>query len=497
MTKNTKKQIAVIGAGIGGLSAAALLAAKGHKVTLFEKNKTAGGKMQEFRSDGFRFDTGPSLLTMPEVLQKLFNQCGESLEDYIRLSEPDPLCRYFYPDNTIFDNFQSTKKTLAEIGKFAPGDRVAYTNFLEYSKTLYEKTSGAFLFNPLYSIRDLRNLNFLDLLKIDAHTTVSNKVNTYFQSAYLRQFFKRFTTYNGSSPYMAPATLNVIPHVEISKGGYYIEGGLYRLIDALLELNLKLGVSIHFQSAVKRINVQNRKVTGIIDEHGVNHHFEIIVSNSDATETITELFKPGHLSKSRVQRQQNIEPSCSGFVLLAGTDRTWDVLKHHNLFFSKNYEKEFKQIFDEKKLPEDPTIYIANTSYSNSADAPINGSNLFILVNAPFLAKHQLWDTLKNEYPSILIRKLEASGLDGLSESIIFKKMITPEDFFKKYRSNRGSIYGTSSNSRFAAFFRPRNKLRELDGIYLVGGSTHPGGGIPLVILSAMHATELIYRYEF
>jgi phytoene dehydrogenase-like protein len=191
----------------------------------------------------------------------------------------------------------------------------------------------------LYSFNDLRNLKFRDLLKIDAQTTVSKKVDSFFRSAYLRQFFKRFTTYNGSSPYLAPATLNVIPHVEISKGGFYIKGGLYRLAETLLDLNRKLNVSVRFQSGIQRISVENRRVTGVIDDQGSFHQYDIVVSNSDATETITRLIAPDQLPASRIRKQLNIEPSCSGFVILAGTRRKWDQLRHHNIFFSSDYER--------------------------------------------------------------------------------------------------------------------------------------------------------------
>jgi phytoene desaturase len=496
MENINSKKIAVIGAGLGGLSAASLLASLGHHVTLYERNATPGGKMQEFSAGGFRFDTGPSLLTLPDILRDLFRRCGERLEDYITLAEPVPLCRYIYPDGTLFDNHHELQKTLAEIDKFAPEDRKSYSEFLDYSKRLFERTSGAFLHNPLYGLQDLKNLHLTDTLKIDAFKTVSEKVNSQFQSDYLRKFFMRFTTYNGSSPYQAPATLNVIPHVEISEGGYYIKGGMYRLIEALVKLAGRKGVSMHFNTGIDSLVVQGKRAAGIKTDRGDVEEYDMVVSNSDATETIINLIGGDHLPSSRLKKQEKLEPSCSGFVLLLGTGRQWPVLRHHTIFFSSDYKKEFRQIFREKTLPEDPTIYVANTSQTDQEKAPAGGSNLFILVNAPYLSDGQNWDILKQEYPAVIIKKLEKSGLDGLAEAIMVSSVQTPFDFYEKYRSNRGSIYGTSSNSRLAAFVRPRNKLRELDGIYLAGGSTHPGGGIPLVILSAMHAVELIGRHE-
>lgn len=490
------KNIAVIGAGIGGLATASLLASLGHRVTLYEKNATPGGKMQEYSLGGYRFDTGPSLLTMPHILRELFTRCGKDFDSEISLIKPEPLGRYIYPDGTIFDNFQDINRTLTELGKIAPDDQVSFTDFMEYSKKLYERTNSAFLLNPLYNIRDLKNLNLIDFLRIDAFTTVSNRVDSYFNSEYLKKFFKRFTTYNGSSPYLAPATLNVIPHVEITGGGFYVKGGIYRIAEALEQLALSKGVSILYNTGIEKILIESKSVKGIYTDHGEKKRHDLVVSNSDAYETIKRLIGPGHLSKSRIKKQEKIEPSCSGFVLLLATKKKWGILRHHNIFFSKNYKNEFHQIFRDKILPDDPTIYIANTSYTNPDDAPEGGSNLFILVNAPYVTDQQNWETLENDYPSVIIHKLEQAGLDQLSSSIREKKVLSPRFFYDKYHSNKGSIYGTSSNSLSAAFVRPRNKIRGLEGVYMTGGSTHPGGGIPLVILSAFHAVELIQRYK-
>ena len=487
------KKATIIGAGIGGLAAASLLAKKGYDVTVFEKNSTPGGKMQQVEENGYRFDTGPSLLTMPFILEKLFEMCGEDLVRYLAFSELDPLCRYFYPDGTVFDNFSDIKKSIDQIKEFAPEDADTYQDFLIYSGELYQKTAEAFLFNPLFDLSDLKNLNFRDFLGIDAFSTVSKKVDNYFSSDYLRKFFKRFTTYSGSSPFKAPATLNVIPHVELNQGGYYVNGGLYNIADGLHQLAEKMGAQFRFNSTVSKINIENNKVTSIKLRDGSAHQTDILFSNADATETILNLLPKESLSNRRRSRQKAIEPSCSGFVLLLGCNKQWDQLKHHNIFFSENYEKEFEDIFEDKLMPEDPTIYIANTSYSDADHAPPDRSNLFIMVNSPYVDS-QNWESLKNGYSTFLIDTLEKRGLDGLENSIEVFHVITPKDFYSKFLSNKGSIYGTSSNSRMAAFLRPRNKVRSIENLFLVGGSTHPGGGIPLVIQSAFNAVEILDR---
>jgi len=488
--------IKIIGAGLGGLAASCLLAHKGHEVTVLEKNSSPGGKINELSIDGYRFDTGPSLLTMPFILEKLFEYCDTNISKYLDIEPVDPICRYFYPNGIQFDCYQDTCLNTAQIQEFAPNDVQAYKQFITYAEQLFERTKDAFLYNPLYGLSDLGNLDFTDFFKIDAFKTVSSRIDKQFESEELRQFFKRFTTYNGSSPYQAPATLNVIPYVELSLGGYYLNGGMYSLIRALTSLAENKGVNIQYDIEITKINTAGNQITGLTDSTGNIHKADIVVSNSDASETYLHLVNKEDVSLLKRKKVANVEPSCSGFVLMLGVDKSYNVLTHHNIFFSEDYEREFEQIFEDKVMPEDPTLYIANTSHTNPQHAPDGSSNLFILVNAPYLSNNIDWKNEEKRYKKQIIRKLQEYGLTDLSDHIEYSKTITPRDFYQKYRSNKGSIYGTSSNNKLAAFMRPKNKSRSVKGLYLVGGSTHPGGGIPLVTLSAFHAVELINRFE-
>lgn len=486
----------IVGAGLGGLATACLLASNGHSVTVIEKNSKPGGKINEIKAPGFRFDTGPSLLTMPFILESLFEKCGTSLDEHLTIEALNPICRYFFRNDIRFDCHKYPEVNIAQIQEFAPDDVQAYREFMEYSQKLYHKTKDAFLFNPLYGLSDLRSLNLTDFFRIDAFKTVAERVDHQFKSPELQKFFNRFTTYNGSSPYQAPATLNIIPHVELSMGGYYIKGGMYQLIETLLSLAEHLGVTLSTNTDVQKITVEDRRVTGIKDGADRFHPADIVVSNADAYETYLNMLNSSSISSVKKKQLTHMEPSCSAFVLLLGIDKTYPRLSHHNIFFSKNYKQEFSQIFEHHCMPEDPTIYVANTSHSDPDHAPDGGSNLFVLVNAPYLAENSRWKEQSPGYQNFLISELENRGLSGLKDHIRYSKTITPADFSQKYRSNRGSIYGTSSNSRWSAFLRPRNKSRSVEGLYLVGGSTHPGGGLPLVVLSAFHATELIGRYQ-
>ncbi|MEA5557349.1 phytoene desaturase family protein, partial [Nodularia spumigena] len=240
-----------------------MLASKGHEVQLFEANTTPGGKMSEIRLGEYRFDTGPSLFTMPFILESIFDSCGKKLSDYVAYSSLEPLCRYIYPDGTRFDNSANVAKTLENLREIAPKDEENYVRFLGKSADIYQKTAKAFLFNPLVDISDFKALNWFDLLKINAFATVSEVVDKSFESNYLKLFFKRFATYNGSSPYKAPATMNVIPYVELAQGGYYIEGGLFALAKALEKLCLDLGVKIEYNAVVKEIVIKNKKAIGV------------------------------------------------------------------------------------------------------------------------------------------------------------------------------------------------------------------------------------------
>lgn len=482
------KKAVVIGAGIGGLSSAILLSSKGYRVTIIEKNTTIGGKMGQVKAMGYRFDTGPSLLTMPHLLHELFTTAGLELNDYLSLHKLDHLCHYHYPNGTTFENWASEEKTLEEVKRIAPDDVVAYKTFMNESTQLFEKTESVFLRNPLFEFKDLKSLPLLDLLKIDAFSSVSEKVDRSFSSTYLRQFFKRFTTYNGSSPFQAPATLNVIPHVELRMGAYYVKGGIFQIAKALQRACTELGCEWRLGEEVCQLNGTKTLLEEVELLSGERIEADVVISNSDASFTTLELLKE-YAGKRECERAKKTEPSSSGFVILLGVEKEWSQLRHHNIFFSSNYSLEFDQIFKQRVCPQDPTIYVTNTSFTDKADAPTGHSNLFILTNTPYLP-FEMPDT----YGDQIIEILERRGLKELKKQICYREEITPIEFEKRFYSNRGSIYGTSSNALLSAFLRPRNAHRRIQNLYFVGGSTHPGGGIPLVLLSSFHAIELLER---
>lgn len=487
-------RIGVIGAGLGGLSAAIHLALRGKTVTVYEKNETAGGKASELRKDGFRFDTGPSLLTMPFVLEQLYAAAGALPEERVDLLPVDPICRYFYPDGAVLDASANEEAFRAQVRALSPDDAEAVTRFLDYSQRIYELTSDIFLFHSLTDLKSLLRWKhvrtLLRLPQIDPFRTVHERTASFFRDRRIVQLFDRYATYNGSNPYAAPATLNIIPYVEYRLGGYYVRGGMYALVRSLETIARRIGVEFRYGTSVDRIAVEGDRVEGV-EIAGAFERFDAVVSNADAVYTMTRLLgDEGPRASRRALRYERLEPSCSGLVFLWGVRGRHAQLAHHNIFFSDDYAEEFEDIFTRRVPPRDPTVYVSITSHADARHAPEGHENWFVLVNMPYVAEENR-DADTGVVRNAVLRRLRLAGID-IEADIVCEETVTPADLEQRYNANRGSIYGISSNSRNAAFLRPRNALRSPKGLYLCGGAAHPGGGVPLVLLSGKLAAEAV-----
>jgi phytoene desaturase len=500
-------RVVIVGAGLGGLGVAVRLAEAGHRVTLLEKNCLPGGKMNLVEADGFRFDTGPSLITMPGVLADTFKAAGRRIEDYLTLEPLDPICRYNWPDGSRLDFSSHLPRLVSALRAFSPRDMTGFFRFLAYARTLYERAGPIFLMRGRPRLRDLFSRRGLDAARIDAHLSMDGAVRRFFGDPRLVQLFDRYATYNGSSPYQAPATLAMIPYIEMAGGGWYIKGGIYRLVEALMEVARELGVDFQSECEVAELIVEcgmpgtrevgeecgipttpfipHSKVVGVRLKGGGVVMADRVVVNADPIYAYRSLVPEAYRDRKLIRRLERLEPSSSAFVMLLGVKGDYPDLAHHNIFFSNDYRAEFEAIFRRREPAPSPTIYVANTSRTDPTQAPPGHSNLFVLVNAPALTGGLDWDSRKEPYRDMLISRLEQAGLRDLCERIVFEQVITPQDFEDKYNAWHGSIYGLSSNSRQTAFLRPPNQAAGVGNLYFVGGSVHPGGGIPLVLLSA------------
>ncbi len=510
------KSIIVIGAGIGGLSAAIRLAAQGHRVTILERQAQVGGKLNHIQMDGFSFDTGPSLITMPYVLEDLFATAQRNLKDYLDLIPLDITCRYFYHDGLILNAWRDHERLAKEFARLNPHDGAAFFRFLDSAGNIFQAAADPFLYHSLGSPLDVLKTFIRYVLWGHIHSTVipsstmlsrlkavlaalspqtlDESVRGFFEDEHLRQLFDRYATYNGSSPYQVASVYSIIPYVELADGGWYPRGGIYAVAQALEKVAQELGVTIETCCDVRRILVEQNKAHGVVLADGRVLRSNIVIANSDVVTTHRELLSPAIRNKRRVQRLEKLEPSCSGFVLLLGLDKQYPQLSHHNIFFSDDYHAEFDDLFERHIPLSNPTIYVCDTTRSDSTQAPPGHENLFVLVNAPYLTTKSDWQRKAPAYRERILDLLASYkqvDLSDLREHIVCEAMLTPQDFYDKYGANAGSIYGLSSNSRMAPFTRPGN-ISEIHNLYFVGGSTHPGGGIPLVMLSGKIVAELI-----
>lgn len=489
------KSVGIIGGGLGGLTAALRLARNGFKVNLFEKNHNLGGKMNQVTHGNYRFDTGPSLLTMPFVVDELFYYLGLDRKQYLDFEPIDPICRYFWDDGTQLSAHTEMNKMRSAIEKISSEDASNLKDFLLYSRRIWELSADVFLYTPIHETRKLLNQRFfkkmLNIGKIDPFRTVHQGISQYFKHPKIIQIFDRYATYNGSDPYKAPATLNIIPYVEYVLGSFYIKGGMYRLIEELKRLCDSQNIQIYTQTPVKRILYKRSKISGL-QVKGEKIDFDYVICNNDVVTSYNDLIEGFNHTRRKLNR---LEPSLSGAIYLWGVKKKHDNLAHHNIFFSNEYKEEFQNLFNAKIVPDDPTVYVAITSKSDVGHAPDNCENWFVLCNMPYLHKNWNWQDIKVNLRKAVLNKIKKSGFD-IESQVEYEKILSPEDIYQLYNSNKGSIYGLSSNSRMSAFRRPANRNRNIQGLYFVGGSTHPGGGIPLAMLSGKLTSDLILEKE-
>ncbi|MEZ4774377.1 MAG: 1-hydroxycarotenoid 3,4-desaturase CrtD [Bacteroidia bacterium] len=478
-----RQHAVIVGAGIAGIAIAIRLKVRGYTVSVYEKNPRPGGKLSEIIADGFRFDAGPSLFTLPGLVEELFSLAGKNPKDYFAYELLPVITQYFYPDGTQIQAWSDPVAFAEELQQKTGEDKSRVLRWLKKSEVLYGITHHVFLERSLHKLSTYLRwdtlVSALQLHRIDAFRTMARANKKQFRDPRVVQLFNRYATYNGSDPYQAPATLNIIPHLEHNLGAYFPAKGMYSITTSLYQLAEELGVHFSFDTGVEKILVENKRVKGV-RVNGAKIAADVVVSNADVVPTYRHLLSDLP-APEKILRQPR---SSSALIFYWGIQKTFPQLDLHNIFFSENYEEEFRKIWQEKAIFHDPTVYVYISSKQNPEDAPEGCENWFVMINVP-ANSGQDWDRLiKNARENILL-KLEKMLGESVEAFILTEKVLDPRTIDSRTSSFQGALYGNSSNNKFAAFLRHPNFHPDINGLYFCGGSVHPGGGIPLCLLSA------------
>ena len=488
------KKIAVIGSGIGGLASALRLSTHGYDVTVYESSGDVGGKISEIKSNGYRFDKGPSLFTLPNLVDELIEIGTDKKKKSFEYLKLDIACRYFFDDKTIINAYCDNKKFIDEASIKTKTDPLVIEKYLNYSSFLYNSTHKLFIEKSLHKLSTYLSIDtffaFLKIPFLSLFTTMNETNKRRLKNKKLINIFNRFATYNGSDPFVAPGILNVISHLEMSKGVYLPKRGMRSIVESIYKLCLNNQVKFKINSKVDKISVLNGSANGIyVDDKFIP--YDIILSNIDIHYVYTNLLGYNFKFLNKLSTKK----STSAIIFYWGIKKNFKNLDLHNIFFSSNYQKEFSQIKEGNNIQNDPTIYVNITSKFIHSDAPEGCENWFVMINVSH-NKGQDWSQLVANAREIIINKLNKALDSNIEKVIEYENYMSPVEIEKFTGSHMGSLYGSSSNKKMDAFFRHPNFTNKIDNLYFCGGTVHPGGGIPLVLNSAKIATKTIIEND-
>lgn len=492
--------VGIVGGGLAGLAAAVTLAGRGHRVVLFEANAHLGGKADVFAQDGFRFDMGPTILTLPRVLESVFAEAGRDLHRELELLPLDPQWRCFFEDGTSLDLVADVDAMCARLEAFAPGRGSAdgYRAYLGVSERLHRISERFFFWKSVAGVRDTFDLRsnltwatLSDLVALRMGRSFGSVVRGHLRDPRVAQMVDHFAQYVGSDPFASPAVLAGIAHMQTHDGVWYPRGGTGAVPAALARVARELGVDLRTGTPIARIDVADGRVAAVTTAGGERVAVKAVVSNMDAARTYGELLEPSR--RRQLQRTHALEPACSGVVFYLGLDRAYPHLAHHDFVFSRDAHEEFDHIYRRGEPAPDPTCYLAAPARTEPDVAPPGGEALYILVHAPWLRPHHDWQAMLPAYRRVIFDKLaRCAGLTDLERRIRVERHLTPQDIHDRYRVLNGAIYGLASHGRFTGAFKPGNRREDLPGLYLAGGAAHPGPGMPMVLMSGWIAADAL-----
>jgi len=491
-TMKTKRKALIIGSGVAGLATAIRLQHSGFQVEVFEANDYPGGKLSEFRLGHYRFDAGPSLFTMPHFVDELFQLCGKDPRAYYSFKKKEVVCAYFFHDGTRFTAYADAQQYAQTAAQTFQVEAQTVLQYFKNAKKKYDLTAPLFLEKSLHKFSTYLNFDTLKAVSqigaLGVFSTLNEHNTHYFQDPRLQQLFNRYATYNGSSPYLTPGIMSMIPHLEQHFGTFAPKGGMISITNSLKALAEDIGVQFHFNAKVDKILIEHSAAKGIVVD-GEQIKGDLIVSNMDIVPTYRKLLKE-QIAPDKTLKQ---ERSSSALIFYWGIKRNFPELNLHNILFSADYKMEFEQIFSGNAIPDDPTVYINIGSKDEASDAPENCENWFVMINVPG-NKGQDWEQWIPKARQSIVNRINKALNTNIEEFIEEESYLDPRRIESRTQSFQGSLYGAASNNKFAAFVRHPNFSKQLKDLYFCGGSVHPGGGIPLALLSGKITADIILK---
>jgi diapolycopene oxygenase len=493
------KSVIVVGGGLGGLSAAVSLRGEGFDVEIVEKNDKLGGKLNLLEIDGFGFDLGPSIFTLPQFFESLWERVGKKMSDYVELESVHPHWRNFFEDGMVLDLIEDPAGQKEEFKKL-PGDLDhnwdQFEKFLKYGREQFKLCDEGYFREGLDNVWEMfRHYGFFKMMfKMDHRNTMSESIASHMDDEYLRRIFEYFIKYVGSSAHDAPGYMNLMPIIQYDYGLWYVKGGMYNLAVGLRNLLDDIGIPVRYNSEVGTINQSGKEVTGVTLKDGTTLNSDYVVCNMEVLPAYKKLLSE---PLPFVKKLEKFEPACSGLVIHLGTDKIFHQLAHHNFFYSRNQSKHFDTVFQKGELPEDPTIYLVAPTRSDPTKAPDGCDNIKILPHIPPINPHKPYT--HEDYMALkdrVIDKLERMGLTDLRKHIIVEDVLTPVDIERMYNSNNGSIYGVVSDWKKNQAFKAPKQSSKYKNLFFTGGSVNPGGGMPMVILCGQKVADRVVKQE-
>ncbi|WP_073327820.1 phytoene desaturase family protein [Wenxinia saemankumensis] len=484
------RRVVVVGAGPGGLASAMLLAAAGADVTLIEKEDRVGGRTGAIAEDGFTFDIGPTFFLYPEVLREIFAACGRELDDYVELRRLDPMYRLQFEDGRRIDATHDPERLAAEVARIDAGDAGRIQAYLDENRRKFD-SFRPILQRPFLGPRDLTRGDMLKALpKLRPWATVDTELGRWFRNPDVRVAFSFQSKYLGMSPFKCPSLYTIIAHIEYGFGVWHPVGGCNALTGAMARAAREMGVEIRLSEPVTRVMLDGRRATGVETAEG-RYEADAVVMNADFAHAMRHLVPDGARRRWTDRKIAAKSYSCSTFMLWLGIEGRLDHMAHHTIGFSGDYQRNVAEI-DAGQAPEDPTIYVQNAGITDDTLAPEGHSTLYVLAPVGNLTGGVDWADLAPSYREKVLDRLSRLAGEDIRPRIRYEKMFTPNDWETKMAVHEGATFNLAHNLGQMLHRRPRNRFEDLDGVYLTGGGTHPGSGLPTIFESARISSRLL-----